>query len=179
MPINWKALPILLLAECCSSHQPAPAASHTESPADVLVDLIELPEPNIAELREQGTVPGGNAPYIVRLSQSEGGVLVRITFGDRVIGDVRLPSSQFPSLDIRSADFRAETSSDSTAFILSLKYGDERMCFVNDDGRDRIRLNFSDQDAPFYNVLTFQNCEPVHREMCLENCEPAESSHEM
>lgn len=171
MPVNWKALPILLLAECCSSHQPAPAASQPAPPADVLVDLIELPEPFIAELREEGTVPGSGASYIIILSRSGSGVVVQITLRDQVIGNVRLPSDQFPNLDIRSMDFRAETSSDSTAFILSLKYGDERMCFVNDDGRDRIRLSFSDRGAPLYNVLTFQDCEPIHREVCLDNCE--------
>lgn len=169
MRIGSELLPVLLLVGCSfSGNQPAHAAQQTSADStDVLVDLIELPRPDVTELREEGTVPGQDAPYSITLSRSQAGVSVRLQFRGRILGSADLTEERFPDLDIRSMDLRAETADGVTSFIISLKFGDERMCYVNDDGRDRIRLNFYDRGDPIFNLMTFSDCEPVHRTIAL------------
>jgi len=164
---NISRIVLLLAASGSCAALAAPAAyghraAHGQQPDRILVDLIEAPPAGLTRIQEEGFFGPNSSPYRLIVEQQQNGdtTVVLHVAGSRV-GTAILKSDRFPLLDLRALDVRAGSSSSDFEVIVSLQFGGERDCFTNDDGRDRIRLHFSPDDAPVLNWMTFRECEPV------------------
>jgi hypothetical protein len=67
-----------------------------------------------------------------------------------------LEKSSFPELDIRTASVAKLPNNE---LRVELKYGKPRpQCFLNDDGRNRVRVTFSPSRAPVVRVTSYPTC---------------------
>jgi hypothetical protein len=70
-------------------------------------------------------------------------------------GDIVIDVRKFPRLDLGS--YRTEFDGRKKV-IWTLRYGEENLCFVNDDGRSRIEMVFQIGAAPKLYNIQVSNC---------------------
>jgi hypothetical protein len=66
---------------------------------------------------------------------------------------------RLPNLDLGSASYYAQPK--TRTIKVELRYSEERDCFVNDDGRDRLVIVFEQGRSPQDYSITYEGCEPM------------------
>jgi hypothetical protein len=121
----------------------------------VVVDSHRLPAPTEVDTFLRGRSTLGK-PYSVHFSSTAVSTKVAISASleGSKLGKVTLNLERYRDIDL--APF-VGVGSDGIELIF--RFGEFRTdCYLNDDGRDRVTVWFSKQEAPEVNVTSFANC---------------------
>ena len=154
-------------AAVSSGEQTAPT-SPSSNAGRMLIDVIETPRARPRRVQETGVIPEGDDVYDLTADRPSGtdlSILLRVN--GQQIGSVQLTDADYPNLDLSSLESFTQRTRSGVVFIVSVKYGGESDCFVDDDGRNRIRIHFVEHDAVIVNDMSFVNCEPRVQEVDL------------
>jgi len=114
---------------------------------------------------EKNTVVGNVADQVIEVEMSTVGTgleskfLISAAIGGAVLGQHSIDLRRLPNLDLGSASYYAKP--ETRTIKVELRYSDERDCFVNDDGRDRLVILFEQGNAPQDYTITYDGCEPT------------------
>lgn len=110
---------------------------------------------NFIELRGQG-VRGTRVRVTMNRGANGATLSIESSLNERTrLGNVRLDLERFPNLDFGSA----RLGFDGVAFLeVTVRYGAPRRCFDNDDGRDRIKIEFTQGSRPKVYDMSFAEC---------------------
>jgi hypothetical protein len=91
------------------------------------------------------------------LSRRESGsiVIVKVYIGGSELGSTTISSSDYPEIDMLSA--RLESTEDRA--YVTIRYGPVTHCFVNDDGRNRLKILFRRGRSPVLYRTTITDCQ--------------------
>jgi hypothetical protein len=126
----------------------------------VLFHTQETPVVEVGESRIQGNVSG----EVVEIEASIVGTgpeykfLISATLGGTPLGSHSIELSRLPHLDLASASYFAQP--ETRTIKVEIRYSEERDCFVNDDGRDRLVVVFAEAQSPQDYTITYERCEP-------------------
>lgn len=127
----------------------------------VLFHTQEAPVVQIRESRILGNVAG----EIIEIEASTAGsgpeskLLISAALGGESLGRHSIDLSRLPKLDLASALYFAQP--ETRTIKVEIRYSEERDCFVNDDGRDRLVVVFDEAESPQDYAITYEGCEPT------------------
>jgi hypothetical protein len=160
---------LLLGAGGCVADRGPPAAPGFLRNERMLFDIIEAPYGRVDRVEESGTIAGTQVRYRLVVDATGGAVGVDLDVGGRDFGEARLRAEDYPELDLSTLRTYAQSREGDYGFVVSLHYGEYSDCFIEDDGRNRIRLHFPQGHAPVLRHMTFRDCEPVTTDVALSS----------
>ena len=132
MSITYMVFPLLLVVAAQYLEQP-------EQELEYIVEMDELPRPtfNYSEFR------GARGRHTFRIVFERGArnssLVARAFIENRLVGTARIDDQRLPNLDLSSI----RVGFDGSVLEATIRYGVTRSCFINDDGRDRIKVRFA------------------------------------
>jgi hypothetical protein len=118
-----------------------------------------LPTPVVEHLQIDGR--GGQGErygFAINRNLSSGIVEIRASLAGEPVGSYLLNDRIYPQLDVLSARIGFDGN---TVLELTMRYGRNRPCFINDDGRDRLRIRFVDSGSIRVTRVRIVDCEAV------------------
>jgi hypothetical protein len=115
-----------------------------------------LPAPAYDYFELRGRVDDGSAiTATLWRDRDHSAIEVTVTIGGRRFGSSRLSSARFPDLDLSSTELEATPE---RAYI-TIRYGPGTDCYLNDDGRNRLKILFVHGRPPLVYETTIRNCD--------------------
>jgi hypothetical protein len=128
----------------------------------ILISTQELSHAIVNRVQQSGTVKGTGESFLLVADRAvePGHVTFKVRVGTRDLPTLRFPERRFPALDLPSTRVNAGTRQGTAAINVEIRFGEERECFRNDDGRDRLRIGFRQGKVSGVEATRFSNCEP-------------------
>jgi hypothetical protein len=162
--ILFEALSVLTLTSAPLSMQVSSMLG--EAPNAVIepgvrVNISHSPQTRVSSIHQSGWITESGFSYTIRLNVDLGndlGMTVRLAGGSR--RRASLPLTNIPKLDLSSAIVRGEVVEGQPILSVEVKFGSEQPeCFVNDDGRARLRLKFDREGYEVSRSSIDERCE--------------------
>jgi hypothetical protein len=120
----------------------------------VLVDSHRLPVSNDIRLTYAATQAGAHYSVTINRSAATNMLTVVAASGKKRLGNISIDLARFNNFDAMPEIGVGESRID-----LVFRFGEHRtQCFLNDDGRDRLRLEFASGRKPVSHVNSFKDC---------------------
>jgi hypothetical protein len=118
-----------------------------------------LPAPELSRISYQGET-GDGARFSLRIEQEQDFITFRGDISGVNFQPVRITKSRFPLLDLGSIEIGVGRG----RVDVVIRYSEQNSCFINDDGRNRLRVSISLSRHVIYNT-TINQCEARTVEM--------------
>lgn len=134
--------------------------SSTAAPAPegrVLYHTNEMAYLDLQSDKVRGSVNGQT--FDVFIEKRKNVLYMVVTSKERSFGQYTIALNRLSKLDVASAVYFARAKPKAVVKI-EMRYGEERDCFVNDDGRDRLTAVFESGKRPDAYKISYHGCLP-------------------
>lgn len=157
MPIKSR----MQAAGLCALFLFTPARASAEN--RFLFHTQEMPRVQIESSKIVGSVRGGSVEINIYKQDlnTDSKIVISALMNEHSLGEYSEKLSSFSGLDLSSTSYFADQ--DRGSIKIEIRFSEERECFVNDDGRDRLVVTFGAEQAPEAYMISYDNCEPEVR----------------
>ena len=132
------------------------ANDHQESELPALYHIDELPRPLIRRLEIEATGrDSSKIVYVIERRSADETVIFSTILNGIHMPAALLPAKAYPSVDLTTVDVSFDEQSRLPK--ITVRFGEERECFSNYDGRDYASILFKPSSATV-RVQSFENC---------------------